>query len=127
MIKASGGIDLQILGIGQNGHIGFNEPDEFFTKETHVVKLDESTIEANSRFFASKDDVPKEAITMGIKGIMDAGHIVLIVNGAKKASILKDALCGPITPNVQASILQLHNKVTIVADKEALSELKKTF
>jgi glucosamine-6-phosphate deaminase len=126
-IEDLGGIDLQLLGLGLNGHIGFNEPNTEFVKGTHVVTLSQSTIDANSRFFESYEEIPKEAITMGIKGIMDAGHIVLIVNGAKKASILKDALCGPITPNVQASILQLHNNVTIVADKEALSELKKTF
>ena len=126
-IEDLGGIDLQLLGLGLNGHIGFNEPNTEFVKGTHVVTLSQSTIDANSRFFENYEEIPKEAITMGIKGIMDAGHIVLIVNGAKKASILKDALCGPITPNVQASILQLHNKVTIVADKEALSELKKTF
>lgn len=126
-IEDLGGIDLQLLGLGLNGHIGFNEPNTEFVKGTHVVTLSQSTIDANSRFFESYEEIPKEAITMGIKGIMDAGHIVLIVNGAKKASILKEAICGPITPKVQASILQLHNKVTIVADKEALSELKKTF
>lgn len=126
-IENLGGIDLQLLGLGLNGHIGFNEPNTEFIKTTHIVTLSKSTIDANSRFFEDYNEIPKEAITMGIKSIMDAKHVVLIVNGAKKAKILKEAICGPITPKVQASILQLHNKVTIVADKEALSELKKTF
>lgn len=126
-IEDLGGIDLQLLGLGLNGHIGFNEPNDKFIKSTHVVELSKSTIDANSRFFENYEEIPKEAITMGIKSIMDAKHIVLIVNGAKKAMILREALCGPITPNVQASILQLHNNVTIVADSDALSELKKTF
>lgn len=125
-IDELGGIDLQLLGLGLNGHIGFNEPNTEFIKGTHIVTLSQSTIDANSRFFDNYEEIPREAITMGIKGIMDAKHIVLIVNGAKKANILKEALCGPITPNVQASILQLHNNVTIIADSEALSELKKT-
>lgn len=113
-IKQLGGIDLQLLGIGLDGHIGFNEPDEFFTKETHEVTLDESTIEANARFFASKDDVPTKAITMGMMSIMQAKKILLIANGAKKKEILEKAFFGPITPYVPASILQLHQDVTVV-------------
>ena len=113
-IKKLGGIDLQLLGIGLDGHIGFNEPDEFFTKETHVVELDESTIEANARFFASRDEVPTKAVTMGMGGIMQAKKIVLIANGAKKKDILDKAFFGPITPYVPASILQLHPDVTVI-------------
>jgi glucosamine-6-phosphate deaminase len=114
MIEDLGGIDIQLLGIGLDGHIGFNEPDEFFTKETHVVKLDESTIEANSRFFASKDDVPKEAITMGMYSIMQAKKVLLIANGKSKKDILEKAFFGKITPELPASILQLHNDVTVI-------------
>lgn len=113
-IKSLGGIDLQLLGIGLDGHIGFNEPEEFFTKETHVVKLDESTIEANSRFFASKDDVPREAITMGMYSIMQAKKVLLIANGKNKKEIVEKAFFGPITPWVPASILQLHKDVTVI-------------
>lgn len=114
MIEELGGIDIQLLGIGLDGHIGFNEPDEYFTKETHLVKLDESTIEANSRFFASKDDVPKEAITMGMYSIMQAKKVLLIANGKNKKEILEKAFYGPITPYVPASILQLHKDVTVI-------------
>ena len=114
LIKSLGGIDLQLLGIGLDGHIGFNEPDEFFTAQTHPVKLDESTIEANARFFASKDEVPTMAITMGMKSIMQAKSIVLIANGSKKKDILEKALFGPITPTVPASILQLHPDLTVI-------------
>ena len=114
MIENFGGIDIQLLGIGLDGHIGFNEPDEFFTKETHVVKLDESTIEANSRFFASKDEVPKEAITMGMYSIMQAKKVLLIANGKNKREIVEKAFFGPITPMVPASILQLHKDVTVI-------------
>ena len=114
LISSLGGIDLQLLGIGLDGHIGFNEPDSFFTAETHPVSLDESTIEANSRFFASKDEVPTMAITMGMKSIMQAKSIVLIANGAKKWSILEKALYGKITPEVPASILQLHPNLTVI-------------
>lgn len=113
-IKELGGIDLQLLGIGLDGHIGFNEPDEAFTKETHEVTLDESTIEANARFFASKADVPTKAITMGMLSIMQAKKILLIANGAKKKDILQKAFYGPITPYVPASILQLHPDVTVI-------------
>jgi glucosamine-6-phosphate deaminase len=114
LISRLGGIDLQLLGIGLDGHIGFNEPDEFFTAQTHPVCLDESTIEANARFFASKDDVPTMAITMGMKSIMQAKSIVLIANGAKKWDILEKALYGKITPKVPASILQLHPNLTVI-------------
>ena len=114
LIKRLGGIDIQLLGIGLDGHIGFNEPDEFFTKETHAVDLDPSTIEANSRFFASIDDVPKRAITMGMMSIMQAKKILLIANGKNKKEILDKALTGPITPMVPASIIQLHPDVTVI-------------
>ena len=117
LIEELGGIDLQLLGIGLDGHIGFNEPDEFFTAPTHRVKLDESTIEANSRFFASKDDVPREAITMGMKSIMQARKILLIANGESKKDIVEKAFYGPITPMVPASILQLHPDVTVIYSK----------
>jgi len=114
LIAGLGGIDLQLLGIGLDGHIGFNEPDEFFTKETHEVELDPSTIEANARFFASKDDVPTKAITMGMMSIMQAKKILLIANGANKKDIIDKAFNGPITPKVPASILQLHPDVTVI-------------
>ncbi len=114
LICRLGGIDLQLLGIGLDGHIGFNEPDEFFTAETHPVSLDESTIEANARFFASKSDVPTKAITMGMRSIMQAKSIVLIANGAKKWDILQKSLFGKITPLVPASILQLHPSLTVI-------------
>lgn len=120
IITDCGGIDLQLLGLGLNGHIGFNEPGSAFEKETHCVDLSESTIRANSRFFASMDLVPKQAYTMGIKTIMQAKKIVVVVNGKEKAKIVKDAFFGPITPKVPASVLQLHNDVTVVGDKEAL-------
>ena len=114
LIADLGGIDLQLLGIGLDGHIGFNEPDEFFTKETHLVTLDPSTIEANARFFASKDEVPTQAITMGMMSIMNAKKILLIANGQNKKDILDKAFNGPITPMVPASILQLHPDVTVI-------------
>ena len=120
LIDSLGGIDLQLLGLGRNGHIGFNEPGDCFEKETHLVKLSDNTITANSRFFDSAEDVPKYAISTGIKNIMQAKSILLIVSGPAKAKALYKALCGPITPAVPASILQLHNNVTVVADEEAL-------
>lgn len=123
IIAASGGIDLQLLGLGHNGHIGFNEPGAAFERETHCVDLTESTIEANKRFFASEEDVPRQAYTMGIKSIMQAKKILVIVSGADKAEILEKVLHGPITPSVPASILQMHNDVTIVADEAALGRL----
>ncbi len=114
LIESLGGIDIQLLGIGYDGHIGFNEPDDHFTKETHEVTLDESTIEANSRFFASKNDVPTSAITMGMGAIMKAKKVLLIANGAKKWNIVEKAFFGPITPAVPASILQLHPDLTVI-------------
>ncbi len=114
LIKSLGGIDLQLLGIGLDGHIGFNEPDNFFTAATHPVVLDESTIEANARFFASKADVPTSAITMGMMSIMQAKRILLVANGKAKLDILKKAVEGPVDPMVPASILQLHPDVTII-------------
>ncbi len=109
-----GGIDLQLLGIGLDGHIGFNEPDDAFTAETHRVVLDQSTIEANARFFANEDEVPKEAITMGMLSIMQAKKVLLIANGKNKYEIVQKAFYGPITPEVPASILQLHPDVTVI-------------
>ena len=123
LIRSLGGVDLQLLGIGHNGHIGFNEPGEAFEKETHCVDLTESTIEANKRFFASADDVPKQAYTMGIKTIMQAKKILIVVNGENKADIVERAFFGPVTPEVPASILQLHNDVTLVGDEAALAKI----
>ena len=121
VIKNYGGIDLQLLGLGNNGHIGFNEPGDEFIDKTHVVDLTESTIEANKRFFASIDDVPKQAYTMGIGSIMRAKRVLMVVNGKGKAEIVKEAFFGPITPKVPASILQLHNDFILIGDVEALS------
>lgn len=123
LIKDLGGIDLQLLGLGHNGHIGFNEPDDNFPLLTHRVQLKESTIKANSRFFEREDQVPREAITMGIKGIMQAKRILLCVSGAAKAEILKQVLSGPVTPTVPGSILQLHRNLTVVADEDALCHI----
>jgi len=123
VIRDLGGVDLQLLGIGHNGHVGFNEPNEFFDKTTRQVKLTERTIEANARLFTSKDEVPRYAMTMGIQTIMRARKILLVVNGKEKASILAKALTGPITPNVPASVLQLHPDLTVVTDAEAMSEM----
>lgn len=113
-IAELGGIDLQLLGIGLDGHIGFNEPDKYFVKSTHVVDLHESTIKANSRFFASEDEVPKKAITMGMVSIMQAKKILLIATGKEKRDILEKAFYGPITPEIPASILQLHPDITVI-------------
>jgi glucosamine-6-phosphate deaminase len=122
IIHSLGGVDLQLLGLGHNGHIGFNEPGIAFEKGTHCVTLTERTIKANMRFFLSEDDVPRQAYTMGIKTIMSAHKILLVVSGEEKADIVKEAFFGPITPQVPASVLQLHNDVTIVADEAALSK-----
>ncbi|NNJ33066.1 glucosamine-6-phosphate deaminase [Lacrimispora defluvii] len=122
ILRNLGGIDLQILGLGHNGHIGFNEPSDIFPKDTHIVDLQESTIEANKRFFESADQVPRQAYTMGIGTIIRAKKILLMVSGEDKAEILYNALCGPVTPKVPASILQLHPDVIIVADEAALSK-----
>lgn len=121
IIRAHGGVDLQILGLGHNGHIGFNEPGSAFEKETHCVTLSENTRQANARFFASMEEVPTEAYTMGIKSIMQAKKIVVIVSGESKKEIVKKAFHGPITPEVPASVLQLHNDVILVGDEAALA------
>lgn len=118
-IYTAGGIDIQVLGIGKNGHIGFNEPDSYFEAATHRVKLDEGTIQANSRFFADIDDVPHYAISMGIKTIMKAKKILMLANGREKAEAIYKAVNGPITPNVPASILQVHQNVEIIIDEAA--------
>jgi len=123
VIRDLGGIDIQVLGMGHNGHIGFNEPSEAFELETHVVDLQESTIQANSRFFASKDDVPRQAMTMGIQSIMMARQILVVVSGEDKADIVKKAFAGPVMPQVPASILQMHPNVVLVGDRAALSKL----
>lgn len=123
VIRSVGGVDLQLLGLGHNGHIGFNEPAEEFKKGTHCVDLQTSTIKANARFFASLDDVPKQAYTMGIRTIMSAKKILVVVSGADKATIVKKAFTGPVTPLVPASLLQMHADVTVVGDAEALSKL----
>ena len=123
-IRDLGGIDLQLLGIGHNGHIGFNEPDSIFASHTHCVNLQERTIEANKRFFDSIDEVPKQAYTMGIRNIMAAKKILLVATGTSKAEALYNSLYGPITPKVPASILQLHPDLTVVADDDALSMIR---
>ena len=123
VIRSMGGIDVQVLGMGHNGHIGFNEPGHAFELETHVVNLTERTIEANARFFASKDEVPKRAITMGIKSIMQARQILVVVSGEDKAEIVKKAFYGPVVPEVPASILQMHTNVVLCGDKAALSKI----
>lgn len=123
ILRSVGQVDLQLLGLGRNGHIGFNEPGDCFVPDTHCVDLTESTIEANKRFFASEDLVPRQAYTMGVKNILDARRILLVVSGYDKADALKSMVEGPITPQVPASILQLHRRVTIVADEQALSKL----
>lgn len=123
LIRSYGGVDLQLLGLGHNGHIGFNEPAASFAPETHCVDLTESTIEANKRFFASADDVPRQAYTMGIGTIMRARKILVVVSGEDKAEIVAKAFFGEVTPEVPASILQFHPDVTIVADAAALSKI----
>ena len=124
LIKSLGGVDLQLLGLGHNGHIGFNEPAEEFDKVTHCVDLQESTIEANKRFFESADDVPRQAYTMGIGTIMSAKKIVVVVSGEDKADIVKRAFSGPVTPSVPASILQMHPDVTVICDAAAYSKVE---
>lgn len=122
-IASCGGADLQLLGIGHNGHIGFNEPGAVFEKTTHCVNLSERTIEANKRFFASAEDVPKQAYTMGIGTIMKAKKILIVASGKDKAEILEKAFWGDITPQVPASVLQMHPDVTVVADEDACSRI----
>ena len=124
IIHSVGGIDLQLLGLGPNGHIGFNEPADAFVKGTNKVALTASTIDANARFFASRDDVPTHAYTMGIGSIMKAKRVLLVVNGEKKAQAVKDCFFGPIKPQAPGSILQLHPDFTLVADEAALSLVK---
>jgi len=121
LIAGIGGIDMQLLGIGNNGHIGFNEPGTSFNTDTHLVKLTETTIEINRRFFDREEDMPRSAFTMGIRSIMQSKRILLVASGAQKAEILNNAFLGPVTPSVPASVLQLHNDVTLVGDAEALS------
>lgn len=123
MIDELGGIDIQVLGIGHNGHIGFNEPADNFPKFTNVVDLKQSTIEANSRFFNSIDEVPRKAVTMGIMSIFEARKIILLASGKEKAEIIEKALFGPITPEVPASILQLHPDLEVYLDEAAASGL----
>ena len=124
IIHKAGGIDLQLLGIGVDGHIGFNEPGNAFELETHLVDLTEQTIKSNMRFFGDEALVPKQAYTMGIKTIMQARKVLMVVNGKDKAKIVRDAFNGPVTPEVQASILQMHPDFTLVGDEAALSLLK---
>lgn len=121
-IHALGGVDLQLLGLGHNGHIGFNEPADDFARVTHCVDLQESTIQANKRFFENEEDVPRQAYTMGIGTIMRAKKILMVVNGEDKAEAVKNAFLGPVTPQVPASILQMHPNVILVADEAALSK-----
>lgn len=123
LVASLGYADLQLLGLGRNGHIGFNEPDDHFTKETHVVDLTDSTIDANARFFATRDDVPRQALTMGVGCIMAARRVLLIASGADKADALYNAVCGPISPDCPASILQLHGDVVVVGDEAALHRI----
>lgn len=123
VIRDLGGIDLQLLGLGVNGHIGFNEPADSFVPGTHQVTLTDSTREANKRFFASIDEVPTHARTMGIRDIMQARRVLMVAGGVNKAQAVKDAFFGPVTPQVPASILQLHQDFILVADEEALSLL----
>ena len=124
LIRSLGGVDLQLLGLGRNGHIGFNEPGDHFEDGTHCVDLKESTIEANKRFFESADDVPKQAYSMGIGTIMRSKKILLVVSGEEKAQALKDSIYGPVTPEVPGSILRFHPDVTIIADEAAMSLIK---
>lgn len=118
-IEAAGGIDLQVLGIGRNGHIGFNEPDDHFAVRTHRVHLRDDTIQANARFFPRLADVPREAISVGMGAIMKAQHVVLLASGSDKAEAVHRAVCGVVTPRVPASILQLHRAATVLVDADA--------
>ena len=123
LIASLGGTDLQLLGIGPNGHIGFNEPADAFEKGTHRVRLTDATIQANKRFFDHEDQVPRFAYTMGICDIMQAQRVVLVASGKNKAEIVREAFLGPVTPHVPASILQLHRHFTLVVDADAGSLL----
>lgn len=125
LLQDLGGVDMQLLGIGINGHIGFNEPCDHFPEFTSMVNLTESTIQANARFFQSMDEVPKTAVSMGIGTIMKAKKIVLVANGENKAQIIYDTVYGPITPKVPASVLRLHPDVTIFVDDAAYQVIAK--
>ena len=122
-IKVHDGIDLQVLGIGQNGHIGFNEPSGALNSYTHITDLTENTIQANSRFFNSIDEVPTRALTMGVATIMRARKILLLASGKEKAKVVKALMGSVIDPEIPATILAAHNDVTVIVDKEAASEL----
>lgn len=121
-IEAAGGIDIQLLGVGINGHIGFNEPADSLSVGTHAVDLTESTIDANARFFAKKDDVPRRALTLGLGGIMRAKKILVLASGKNKADAVAKMFSGEITTDVPASLLQLHNDVTVIVDAAANGE-----
>ena len=121
VLRSVGDVDIQLLGIGRNGHIGFNEPDNCFAKGTHCVELTESTIEANKRFFASEDEVPRRAYSMGIHTIMTAKKVLVVASGEDKAWAIRESCFGPVTPKVPGSILQLHNDAIVIADEAALS------
>lgn len=121
ILRTTDPVDLQLLGLGHNGHIGFNEPGDCFEKGTHCVTLSDRTIQANRRFFASEEEVPRQAYTMGIGSIMSARRILIVVAGEDKAEIVRKAFFGPVTPQVPASILQFHKDVILVADEAALS------
>lgn len=123
LIESYGGTDLQLLGIGPNGHIAFNEPGPTFTAATHLVPLSEQTIAANARFFASEDEVPRQAVTMGMKSILSARIILLLASGSSKTEALRRMVTGPVDPYCPASILQIHPNVIIVADDAALAGL----
>ncbi|HNW03825.1 MAG TPA: glucosamine-6-phosphate deaminase [Oscillospiraceae bacterium] len=121
LLESLGGAEAQVLGIGRNGHVAFNEPGDVFLPETHVVALTEDTIKANARFFASDADVPRYALTMGVKGILSAKTLLLVANGKEKARALYDACFGPVDPRVPASVLRLHKDAVIIAERDALS------
>ena len=123
MIARLGGIDMQLLGLGHNGHIGFNEPADVFPVHPHVVDLTENTIRANARFFGSESEVPHQALTMGVGDIMRARRILVAVSGEDKAEAVYRSFAGPVTPQVPASVLQLHNDVTVIGDRAALSKI----
>lgn len=127
VIDELGGTDIQLLGLGHNGHIGFNEPMDEFKKGTHCVELTQDTISSNARFFESENEVPRKALTMGIKNIMQAKKVLLCVSGKAKSEILKEVLTGPVIPQVPGSILQLHSDLVVVADEDALSKMPNLF
>lgn len=122
-IEEMGGIDIQLLGIGVNGHIGFNEPNIVFEAKTHLVELDQKTIRTNARYFEREDDVPRKAITMGVKNIMQSKKVVLLAYGSDKADAIKKTVEGNITPEIPSTILQLHPNTTLIIDKKAAAKL----